>query len=249
MSRTSSFLASHGSAVALSACALVFALPLTTAYGADLAPRRPVIVPPIQQTSYDWTGYYAGVIAGTGRYWDHAVEYYTATGAATGVAYGYHQTGASFGGRIGANYQYGSIVVGAEADLEVARLGGIFYDPPIGSGNDLYELQGSLRGRLGFAWDRVLIYGTGGLAFARIETRYSDLSGGVNEYFKDNRFGWTLGGGVDYALTDKLILGADFRYSDFGKVTHASNAAFPGILTGKHQQAGGVVHASLSYKF
>lgn len=248
MPRNRSFLVSHGSALALSACALVFALPLTTAYGADLAPRRPVIVPPIQQTSYDWTGYYAGVIAGTGRYWDHAVEYYTATGVATGQVYGYDLTGGSVGARIGANFQYGSIVVGAEADLEAARFSGGFVDGTIGAGHDKIDLQGSLRGRLGFAWDRLLVYGTAGLAFAQVETRYTFLATSTDEFFKDTRYGWTAGAGVDYALTDKLILGVDYRYTDFGKVDHVSTVAFGG-LTGKHQQAGGVIHASLSYKF
>ena len=98
------------------------------------------------------------------------------------------------------------------------------------SGTDSLE---SLRGRLGFAFDKFLVYGTGGVAF---------------EDFNDS--GWVAGGGVEYAFTPNWSVKVEYLYFDLGKdrVT-AFNAATPVTSTVRQDQKGSIVRAGLNYKF
>ena len=73
--------------------------------------------------------------------------------------------------------------------------------------------EASLRGRLGYAWDRVMVYGTGGVAFAD-----ASANGVVNgASFDTSRYltGWTVGAGVDYAITNNWVGRVEYRYYDF----------------------------------
>lgn len=132
------------------------------------------------------------------------------------------------GGQIGYNYQFtpgSGVVVGVEADAQYADLGGRFGKastcPPITSaiacaftpgagltpGTTVFnptglaglDFFGTARGRIGYAFDRVLFYGTGGFA-------YASLGGGRAVKADDFATGWTAGGGVEYALpTDSFL--------------------------------------------
>lgn len=235
-------------AATLPTMVLALMLPLSSASAADLSPRRPVVVPPAPEETFSWTGFYAGLQVGYGRNFDHAVESFTATGAPTGLVYDFAQYGVTYGGKVGANYQYGMLVTGIEADLEGTNLKGGFVDAPIGSGGDKIKLQGSVRARLGLAYDRVFVYGTGGLAFAQIESRYTFLATSTDEFFTDMRTGWTIGAGADVAVTPNWIIGLDYRHTDYGSIDHVSTVAFAG-LTGTHKQTSDVFHLSASYKF
>jgi outer membrane immunogenic protein len=99
------------------------------------------------------------------------------------------------GAQVGYNYQIGSFVVGLEADIQGIDNGGnngilLFVPGPGFAGNfapgavltDTADWWGSVRGRLGFALDHVLIYATGGWAFT------------------DNNSGYAVGGGFEWAL-------------------------------------------------
>ena len=70
--------------------------------------------------------------------------------------------------------------------------------------------QGSIRGRVGYAFNRALLYGTGGFALADIDT---DVPGGGDDG-SGTEWGWTLGAGLDYAVTDKIFLRGEYRYTD-----------------------------------
>jgi outer membrane immunogenic protein len=142
-----------------------------------------------------------------------------------------HTDSGSFVGgvHIGYNHQFSSgFVLGAESDLDFGRVfkGPFFfgenfgYTDPTGSGTAgeiKLGLSGSARVRAGIAVDRWLPFVTGGVAFAKYEatiTRPDD-----DEYPRSgdgNLVGWTLGGGVNYALTDHVILGAEYRFTNFG---------------------------------
>ncbi|WP_165498269.1 outer membrane protein [Siculibacillus lacustris] len=226
---------------------MTFALASTAAQGADLALRGPKVVP-VAPEPFSWSGVYGGLIAGHTWQNDHAVETYTANGAPTGLVYDFNPTGGSIGARLGANYQLGLFVAGIEGDFEATNVNGGFRDAPIGKGRDNTHWQGSVRGRLGVGFERVLVYGTGGVAFANIENTYVYLPTSTKETFTNTRTGWTVGGGADLALTDNWIAGVDYRHSDYGKTHNVSQVAFPG-LTGIHAQVADTLHLSLAYKF
>ncbi len=140
---------------------------------------------------------------------------------ATGVvAFGGRNSidGFSGGGQIGYNYQFtpgSGVVIGFEADAQYVDFGrdrnrfaftpglnpgALVFNPNGLSGLDFF---GTVRGRLGYAWDRTLLYGTGGFAYGSGGGRDFGLPNGSNNDFKT---GWTAGGGIEYALpTDSFL--------------------------------------------
>lgn len=223
---------------------------VSSATAADLASRvRPnfgAVTP-----TFSWTGFYGGLLVGQNWTRQVATEYYTANGDPTGQVYKYAPQGVSGGLKLGANQQFGMLVAGVEADLEAGSIHGGFVDPQnIGKGKTDVIWQGSARARLGLAYEHLLFYGTGGITAAKFNTAYTFTwyPPEVTENFSQVRMGWTLGGGVDYALTDNWILGLDYRHSEYDKVKNVSNSAFPG-LTGKHVPKFDTLHLSAAYKF
>ena len=104
-------------------------------------------------------------------------------------------------------------MIGIEADLTGADYRGsvgtgIFGNPAIQTKS---EVQGSVRGRVGIAVDRALFFVTGGAAVAEFKDQYFSV---LN--FSHDRIGYTVGGGVEYALTTNWSLRGEYRYSDFG---------------------------------
>lgn len=77
--------------------------------------------------------------------------------------------------------------------------------------------SGAARVRAGYAVDRFLPYIAGGVAFGQVQNKYSIT--GINRTYSDKETvtGWTLGAGVDYAVTDNVIVRFEYRYTDFGR--------------------------------
>jgi outer membrane immunogenic protein len=234
--------------------------------------------------AYDWSGAYVGVHAG--RDWTHsdwapysdtvnqvsginvaATAFHAARGvinvAPTSVTMPITQLNHNapvWGAQGGWAWQNGSMVFGAEADIDSGHSYGhanaarvlpatllenshsIVIDRTLDS-----SFSWSLRGRVGFAQDRWQVYATGGLAGARLKLRGTDTYSSVGVvsatacFFPDsdcvvftnpitnvnggearsNRLGWTLGGGGELALSDRLSLGLEYRHTDLGRVGFA----------------------------
>jgi outer membrane immunogenic protein len=133
------------------------------------------------------------------------------------------------GAQIGYNYQMGSFVIGVEGDLQYADLGGASYAVP-GVGIVSYDNSdwfGTVRARAGFAFDRALVYATGGFAFA------------------DDRAGWTVGGGVEYAITNNLSLKVEGLYVNL----EDNDFNFAGVNYNGGESEFGVVRAGLNFRF
>jgi outer membrane immunogenic protein len=119
--------------------------------------------------------------------------------------------------------------------------------------------EASLRGRLGYAWDRALIYATGGLALTGVRASSNFVVFGVDPATagSDNQVlvGGTLGAGLDYAVTNKVSIGVEGRYAWYG--THTFNTGtvalgFPPVFDNVTQTVGlqtGEVVAKLNYHF
>lgn len=208
---------------------------------------------------YDWSGIYIGGVLGYNWNKDRTSEYYTHNGQPRPafdtpgnphMFFDYEPGGVSGGVKAGVNFQTGSFVYGVETDIEVTDITGGFLDTVenLGASKDKYIWQGSIRGRLGFAFDRVLVYGTAGFSYAKIQNTYTLVPLGISEPIKDTHTGWNIGGGVDYALTDTLIVGVEYRYTEFDTYTNVSRAAFPG-LSGTQEPTSQALRTSLSYKF
>lgn len=185
-----------------------------------------------------WTGFYVGGSVGAGRQSNGTIidGYGPTNSIRTSIGAGNVPTrlspdgnGAVGGAQFGFNYQIGAVVIGAETDLSATRLGG----------NDIYSVNlygvrvttqsenrlsmlGTIRARAGIAFGDLLIYGTGGYAYGRVEQRGSIVPDPANNPTalgsrSEIASGWVLGGGIEYAITPAISVRLDYTHYDLGR--------------------------------
>jgi len=245
-----------------------------SAFAADLgrAPPPPPYVPP--PPVFTWTGIYIGGQIG-GAWGTGSLSNFNGfdpfSGAFVNSSLGGTPSGVIGGGHVGAQVQINQWILGVEGSVDgssltkdvVASFPGFLGGATIAT-NTSADIQGSIRGKIGVAWDRLMIYGTGGVAFGGFNTSFNVNSPGfvtatgvtIPAFFANNsasttRVGWTAGGGVQYAVTPNWWVFAEYRYSDFGSIR---NGAFPNlpngvIFNGSRQIQENQVQAGFSYKF
>lgn len=219
-----------------------------------------IIEPP---TVYDWTGPYIGLQAGYA--WgnnDVSPDIEEISPAITESAIilsppedgDIDIDGFVGGAHVGYNFQADSLVFGLEGDIEYADLSGdtdIFFSPDdeerFGEAEQNIDWLGSLRLRLGYAMDRTLIYATGGLAVGGVDVKVSlDEIGSESE--SETAWGWTVGGGLEYAVSDALSARIEYRYTDLGNTkVSTDDLDFPGDVEFEHTFH--AVRAGLSWHF
>jgi outer membrane immunogenic protein len=220
-----------------------------SALAADLPYRKapPPVVPVVPL--FTWTGFYVGVDGGYG--WENIRE----TGIIGGLpAYqlSYRANGPVGGGHAGFNWQVNQFVFGFEGDVLGTSMR---VTAPLNTflfANTVWQtgVTGSVRGRIGWAWDRFLVFGTGGVAFEDFRLRENFIGVGpgfLGETFHTTRAGFTVGGGVEYAVTNNWLLRAEYRYSDYGTFNNAS-VLVPGLFYRSRVQDSRVT-GGVSYKF
>lgn len=174
-----------------------------------------------QASTTDWSGAYLGAQLGYG--FGNTSSVTTNLVGTFPVPFDYSSDGALGGVHAGYNFQSGSFVLGIEGDAEVAAIEDqqsvYIYDVTYSS-KTTADFVASLRARSGVAFDRLLIYGTGGVAFGQVEIAY-DCDACVSEAgaastLDDLRVGWTAGVGAEYSLTSDISLRLEYRYTDLG---------------------------------
>lgn len=216
--------------VSLLAGAAVAALATAPSRAADLPQVAPTYATaPVPVAAYDWTGLYVGINGGYG-WGDFA------------AAPGNHinASGGLVGGTLGYNWQWGHLVAGLETDFDWSGIGG-----RRGAQAGLPAVRadlnwvGTVRGRIGYAMDRVLFYGTGGLAYGNERVRFAGLG-------SDDKtpVGWTVGGGVEFAVWQNLTAKIEYRYTDLGR----DRFTVPGA-TMRAGYRGSTILAGINYKF
>ena len=222
---------------------------------ADLPSSKYLPDAPALPLLYNWSGFYVGIQGGYSWERDQLTEYATAGRIPLGVQFRYGTDGAVGGAHLGFNYQFGSLVLGAEADIEAPSGRGGVNEPggrnpfdPGRVGRGKRDGPASVRGRIGYAFDRFMIYASGGVAFTTFDYHYYNPVLRMGEGTSMDRTGWTAGAGVNYAMTDRLIFGLDYRYTDFGKFDYIAQSAFLG-LTAEQKPTHHTLRASVAYKF
>ena len=242
---------------------LAFVGMTAAAVAADL-PRR-VAAPPIPAPAVmSWSGFYVGAHVGYGwadfEFQDPSITVAGVPGLVLpggGLTLGlpierkFDGDGFLGGGQVGVNAQWGGLVVGVEGDLSRTNLDGKVRSsagpipiPPLGivrsnegASADL-EWLGTVRGRIGWALDRFLVYGTGGVAFGRVgATGDITVTNGVDALglsVADHQahVGWTAGVGVEGMITPNLSAKIEYLYADLGWEKHhgpAAVTATPGV--------------------
>jgi outer membrane immunogenic protein len=219
--------------------ALLAALTVTTALGtaahaADLpvrsAPPAPIVA---AAPVFTWTGFYVGVNAGYG--WNTNDDDVVIPGVGTFEAD--DEGGFVGGGQVGYNYQIGSFVLGLETDIQYADIGGDNNFGGILDDDDSDSWFGTVRARAGVAFDRALIYATGGLAYGEVSNGFTSSD--------DVSVGWTIGAGVEYAFTNNLTAKVEGLYVNLEQ----DDDDLPAIAGVSDETEFGVVRAGLNYKF
>ncbi|PNG24522.1 autotransporter outer membrane beta-barrel domain-containing protein [Methylocella silvestris] len=223
-----------------------------TAFAADLPSRAPppVYVPPAP--IFTWTGVYIG--GQIGYAWGTQNANFGDSFIGTLGSVSYDTSGVLGGAHVGYNLQLSQFVVGLEGSVDGSSMSkSAFLSDEFGNSLTLSaqsNIQGSIRGRVGYAWDRVLLYATGGVAFAGVKANfYGPFS---YDSASSTRVGWTVGGGLEYAVTNNWSIRAEYRYSDFGHSTFYPSNYGSVVLTSpfinrhfKENQ----VQVGFSYKF
>ncbi len=186
------------------ACVGVVAL-AGTAAAADLPRPAPMLSPqaPVYAPAYTWSGFYLGVNGGGG--WGRSS--WSSTGP-------FNISGGLVGGTVGYNYQVGQAVLGVEGDIDYADISGSGPSTacPFGCRTKDSWLS-TVRGRLGYAAGRFMPYVTGGAAFGDIRASSPGFSG-----VSTTNAGWTVGGGLEFALAGNWTAKAEYLYVDLGNV-------------------------------
>jgi outer membrane immunogenic protein len=260
---------------------------IVASQAADLPTRKeapaPVFVPP----PFTWTGFYIGVNAG--GIWPSGSRQATLFAPATFAfpistffpgGLGSQSAGFIGGGQAGYNWQTGAFVLGVETDFDGTTLSKTFdrtgtpfsgVGVPIGLLGDSLSLHaktslswlGTTRGRVGFVAtpdNRLLIYGTGGVAYGGGNAKFSVFDATSGAFWSGNpsstRVGWTIGGGVEYALTNNITIKGEYLYANLGSSSFntAGNAAaatfFPGVsASGKVEYNASIFRGGVNYKF
>lgn len=233
-------------------------LAATSAGAADLPNTKEAPVPaPV--SAFDWTGFYAGVNGGYGL--DHVSVPYILTlpgGTARNIS-AMTERGPLLGGQIGYNYELtnlpllGHAVVGIEADSDWADINGsaqaVTAFGPAVFGTRI-ENFGTLRGRLGYDFDRLLLYIGGGLSYATTEIYYSGpgYSGATTTTRLPLRFSaYTIG--AEYALSNNWTIRAEYMY-DYIRAGWNDYDPAPGVVIDFPSRATfHVARVGLNYKF
>lgn len=221
----------------LLATAAVFAT-TSCSFAADVLTQEPVT------STYNWTGLYVGAQAG----YEWARTSYTFNGP---VPSGRFTPSGFVGGvYVGYNHQFDSpLVVGVEGDIEYANVKDSFNNPfgNRSAGSADLRWQGSVRARVGYAFDRFLPYVTGGVAFGHFRFEGGPAPGSLQSWTK-TKTGWTIGAGLEYAFADRWSARVDYRYTDFGTASGNLAPAFP-FVTESMKIRDHAVRVGVSYRF
>jgi outer membrane immunogenic protein len=216
----------------LIAC-LAFALlgAASRAEAADLS-LAPLYKAPPTTPAYNWSGFYLGVNGGGdwGRsHWQGLDRF--------------HTSGGLVGGTAGYNWQAGRTVFGIEGDLDWSGLKGTGTSPlcPFGCTTSDSWLS-TVRGRVGYSFDRFLPYVTGGLAVGDIKASTPGLPGG-----SQTNAGWTVGGGVEVALPGNWTAKAEYLHVDLGSFN--CGAGCGGTPDENVSSRGNILRAGVNYRF
>ncbi|MCP8940101.1 porin family protein [Alsobacter sp. SYSU M60028] len=243
--------------------ASVMSLAALPAFAADLPARTAPVAPaPVMAPMYNWTGFYIG--ANAGYTWGSGdvsvvgdstfISNLNAVGAPTKGSL--DPGGFTLGLQAGYNYQVNQFVMGVEADANWVDASKSSYWAGLTPGSTAsfgskIEWLSTIRGRLGYAVNNFLIYGTGGFAFGQGKATWG-YGDGVNVWSgseSGTRTGWALGAGVEYAFNRNWTAKVEYLYYDLGEKTFYSTTAAGNTAALKADYSGNIIRAGVNYKF
>ena len=176
-----------------------------------------------QPRAYNWNGVYVGVHGGA------AFDRFQGAGKKS-------RNEVLLGGQLGYNLQMGGLVTGLEADISMNGLGK--GAKRTGGASADMRYVSTLKARAGFAFDRVLVYGLGGVAYGSLKA-----SDGLTSKEK-SKVGYVVGAGAEYGITDNLSAKLEYNYVSLGKQNFQFANGRTRVGVNEH-----LVKAGLNYRF
>ena len=236
---------------------MLSAFAVSSAMAADLPIRKAPPAPPAPVV-YNWSGLYVGGHIGYG--WGETdITDRTLLGDALLIPTQKLDSDGFLGGvQAGWNYQFGRFVLGAEVDFSWADVQGSLTSMIIDTDASVNRSSkatwiGTATTRLGYTWDRVMVYSKIGAAWAQFDydNNISSLGGApiYSSTASETRSGWTVGTGIEWAFSGAWSAKAEYNYIDFGRRT-VDFASFQGTPVNLDvDQRISVVKAGVNYRF
>jgi outer membrane immunogenic protein len=217
------------------------------ALAADLPQPAPIpkapatYAPPV----FSWTGFYLGINGGYGfgqSSWNNPVD---------GPTGNFNTNGFLVGGTLGGNYQIGAFVIGVEGDGDWNNANGSTGFCNVASCTTKSDWLATVRARAGWAWDRVLFYGTGGVAFGNVQAAATGFP-----FASGTQTGWTAGAGIEFAFAPNWTARVEYLFVDLGNFTCPPTSCDGGVSvvpavpvsdTVKFNE--NIIRAGIDYKF
>jgi outer membrane immunogenic protein len=213
------------------------------ATAADLPPpvyRAPTAAPIYAPAPFSWSGFYVGGNLGWG--WSDGDGTFTITGLGAVPVSG-NGDGFLGGGQIGYNSQMGQVVFGVETDIQGSSGSGDLAGPGV-TGTLKTPWFGTIRGRIGYAYDKWLFYVTGGGVYGELD--YDGALSTTGAFSADtNYWTWTLGAGVEAMLWDRWSAKLEYLYVG----TPSDFPSPPGTTNIDGNIGFSIVRAGLNYHF
>lgn len=203
-----------------------------------------------------WTGYYAGVNGGYSASWTSEPVMFNGS-----VAVAANPSGGVLGGQVGYNWQMTpEWVFGVETDLDWAN---VFGSQSVGRNFTSFIAQqrvnalGTLRGRVGYSLENILLYGTGGVAYGETEIDSAVTAGGCGPVgfcstvnAKQWMFGWAAGVGFDWAFLPQWSFRTEYLHYDLGaRHQDLTDPRAAVVVTQDTSFRGDLVRGAINFKF
>ena len=250
------------------------------AAAADMPVKAPAYKAPVAK-AYNWTGLYVGGNIGygwggnTGGQWDSFTDLSLSpfseqpfTRCRRQSTSGVKPDGIIGGGQIGYDWQISpQWVLGVVADFQASDMHGSAsasvtlpgFANTVQRNSAKIEWFGTVRGRVGYAANNWLFYGTGGLIYGKVKSDVAlDCAACIIPAFfagssSATKSGWTAGGGIDFGLTPNWKIGAEYLYFDLGSISTTavltSGVTPATTFTANSEFTGHIVRATLNYRF
>lgn len=225
--------------VTVSASALAADLPVRSADAVSVA------------APFSWTGFYGGGSIAFARVDSDFNDYNGWFSGYDGTVYGMQSDAGLFSVNAGYNWQMGAFVIGLEADIGYSTAEKTVGPYGAAELSDNYiktkmNALGSVRARLGYAFERALIYATAGLAYGHVDSTAS-YAGENTLKVDDWRTGWVAGAGVEYAITNNWTARAEGLYYDLGE--RKGQWSFDSAFVSGVETTALVARIGVNYKF
>ncbi|WP_224405137.1 outer membrane protein [Afifella sp. IM 167] len=184
----------------------------STAMAADLpsyepAPAAPAA--PVSAPGYNWTGGYVGLQGGYG--WSNVDSAYSYVTTPAAGSLDFDADGWILGLGAGYDYQWNWAVVGIHGDVSWLDVDGNGSNGVVTNGQEA-DWMATMTARVGAGMDRFMPYLLGGVAYVDYQNTNSYPAGGLAAKDDDGDFGWTLGGGLEVAVTDNVSISGEYRH-------------------------------------